>query len=162
MTDRIDHFQGHHFVGEQVQCPVSVTRWRLTQSHGDQLRFGLAIELARRGRFLAFLAVQSQRKAFGDQAFAEILDRLHAAVEGLGNLDIRPPGSIGICLEQDLSTTKLLRRSLESLDDPLTDSPLFLRQPNNVLLVHGKPPCDQQFPNNSQNQQPHFLALKTH
>src|SRR5713101_1715372 len=60
--------------------------------------------------------------------------------EGLGNLDIRPPGPIGICLEQDLSTTKLLRRSLERLDDPLTDSPLFLRQPNNVFLVHGKPP----------------------
>src|SRR6478672_9096527 len=47
-------------------------------------------------------------------------------------------------------------------DDPLTDHPLFLRQPNHILLVHGKPPCDQQFPNNSQNQQPHFLDLKGH
>ena len=112
--------------------------------------------------FLAFLAVQSQRKAFGDQAFAEMLDRVHAAVEGLGNLDIRPPGPLGICLEQALRATKLLRRSLEMFDDPLTDHPLFLRQPNHGLLVHGKPPCDQQFPNNSQNQQPHFLDLKTH
>ena len=162
MRDRINHLQGHQFVGEQLQGPVSVTDRRLTQAHSDQLRLGLAIELARRRRFLAFLAVQSQRKAFGDQAVAEMLDRLHAAVEGLGNLDIRPPGSIGICLEQDLSTTKLLRRSLESLDDPLTDHPLCLRQPDHVRLVHGKPPCDQQFPNNSQNQQPHFLDLKTH
>jgi hypothetical protein len=141
---------------------VSVLRRRLTQSHGDPRRFGLAIELARRGRFLAFLAVQSELKAFGGQAFAELLDRLHAAVEGLGNFDSRPPCPIGICLEQDLSTTKLLRRSRESLDDPLTDTPLFLRQPHNVLLVHGKPACDQKLPNNSQNQQPNFLDLKTH
>ena len=130
MTDRIDHFQGHHFVGEQLQRPVSVTRRRLAQPHGDQLRFGLAIELARRGRFLAFLAFQSQFKAFRDQAFAEILDRLHAAVEGLGDLDIRPSRPIGIRLEQDLSTTKLLRRSLELLDDLLTDTTLFIRQPD--------------------------------
>ena len=53
---------------------MSVTRWRLPQAPGDPLRVGLAIALARRGRFLAFLAVQSQRKAFGDQAFAEMLD----------------------------------------------------------------------------------------
>jgi len=162
VTERLDHFQGHHVVGEPWQCPVAVPRWRLPQSHGDPRRFGLAIALARRGRFLAFLAVQSQRKAFGDQAFAEMLDRVHAAVAGFGHLDIRPPGPLGICLAQDLSTTQLLRRSLESLDDPLTDHPLCLRQPDHILLVPGTPPCDQQFPNHSPNQQPHFLALKTH
>src|SRR3977135_3613249 len=94
-------------------------------------------------RLLPYTLSRDTTKAFGGQAFAEMLDRLHAAVEGLGNLDIWPPGPLGICLAQDLSTTKLLRRSLESLDDPLTDHPLFLRQPDHVLLVHGKPPCDQ-------------------
>src|SRR5256714_5366220 len=101
VTDRIDHFQGHHFVGEQVQGPVSIPPWRLPQSHGDQLRFALAIELARRGRFLAFLPVQRQCKAFGDQALAESLDRVHAGVGGLGNRDIRPPSPISIWLEED-------------------------------------------------------------
>jgi hypothetical protein len=112
VTDRLDHFQGHHCVSEQVQCPVSVPRWRLPQSHGDQRRFGLAIALARRGRFLAFLAVQSQRKAFGDQAFAEMLDRLPAAVEGLGDLDIRPPGPSASALRRICA-----RRNF--CDDPL-------------------------------------------
>src|SRR5262249_43848927 len=121
----------------QLQSPVSVTRGRLTQTQGDQLGLGLPIEFARRGRFRAFFALQSQLEAFGDQTFADILDRLHPAVKGGGNLHVRPVGSIGIRLEQDLSATKLLRRSLEILDDLLTDATLFLRQPHNILLVHG-------------------------
>src|SRR5439155_26274826 len=78
-----------------------------------------------------------QLEAFSDQALADILDRLHAAVEGLSDLGIRPVQSIHIRLEQDLSATKLLRRSFEILDDLLTDTTLFRRQPNHVLLVHG-------------------------
>ena len=109
MTDRVDHLQGDHLVGEQLQRPVSITRRWLTQPHGDQLRFGLAIEHAGRGRLLAFLAVESQLKALGGQAFAEILDRLHTTVVGLGDLDIRPFRSVSVRLEQDLSTTKFLR-----------------------------------------------------
>src|SRR5712691_4600874 len=46
------------------------------------------------------------------------------------------------------------------LDDLLTDTTLVIRQTNNVLLVHGKPPCDQKLPSTPQNQQPQFLALK--
>ena len=88
---------------------MSVTHWRLTQPHGNQLRFDLAIKLAKYGRFRAFLAVQSQLEAFSSQAFAEILDGLHATVEGLGNFGIRPSRPGDICLEQDLSTTELLR-----------------------------------------------------
>jgi hypothetical protein len=80
VTDRVDYFQRDHFVGEQLQRPVSVTRRWLAQPHGDQLRFGLAIEPARSGRFLAFLSVESQLKALGNEAFAEILDRLHTTV----------------------------------------------------------------------------------
>ena len=68
----------------------------------------LAIALAKYGRFRAFLAVQRQLKAFGSQAFAEILDGLRAAVEGLRNLGIRPSRPGDICLEQDLSATKFL------------------------------------------------------
>ena len=99
MTYRIDDFQCHHFLGEQSQSPVSVTCWRLTQAHGDQLRFGLAIELAQRGRFLAFLALQSQFKALCNQTFAEILDRLDAAAKSVRNSGISPSWPIGIRFE---------------------------------------------------------------
>jgi hypothetical protein len=39
----------------------------------------------------------------------QILDRLHAAVEGLGDLGIGPSPPISIRLEQDMSATNLLR-----------------------------------------------------
>ncbi len=162
MTDRIDHLQGHQLVSEQLECPVSVTRRRLAQPHGNQLRFTRAVELGGRGRRLAFLAFQCQFKALGDQPLAEILDRLHAAVECFSDLGIWPPRPIDIRLEQDLSTASLLRRPLELLHDFLTDATLFLRQPHDVLLVHGTPPCDRKFPIKPRNQQPQFLCLRTH
>jgi hypothetical protein len=141
---------------------MSVPRGRFPQPHGNQLRFDLAIKPARHGRFRAFLAVQRQLKAFGRQAFAEILDGLHTAVEGLGNLGICPSRPRDICLEQDLSATKFLRRALEILEDRLTDTPLFLRQPDDIPLVHGKPPCAWKCPRNCHNHHPQFLALTTH
>jgi hypothetical protein len=39
-----------------------------------------------------FLPSRANCKAFGDQTFADILDRLHPAVEGGGNLHVRPVG----------------------------------------------------------------------
>jgi hypothetical protein len=162
VTDRIDDFQGHHLVGQQLQRPVSVAGRRFAQSHRNQLRLGLTIELARRGRLRAFLAVQGRFKAFGDQALAEVLDGLHTAIEGLGDLDIRPSRPVSIRLEQDLGAAKPLRRSLELLEDLLTNGTLFIRQPDDVLLDHGTPPRDGKCPNNPRDHQPHFLPLKTH
>jgi hypothetical protein len=161
VTDRVNHLQGHQFVGQELKRPAPITSGRLAQPQCDQLGFAHTVELRRRGRLLAFLALQSQFKAFGDQAFAETLDRLHAAVESLGDLDVWPRGPIGIRLEQDLSTAKLLRRTFEILDDFLTTATLFVRQPDDILLVHGTPPCAPKFPSNSQNHQPQFLALRT-
>ena len=109
MADRIDDLQGHHLVGEELQGPVPVTGWRPAQPQGDQLCFRLAIKLARCRRLPAFLALQGRFKAFRDQAFADVLDRLGAAVECLCNPVVRPSRPIGIHLEQDLSTAELLR-----------------------------------------------------
>jgi hypothetical protein len=87
---------------------MSITGRRLAQPHGNQLRFELTIQLASRRRFPPLLALQSQCKAFGDQAFADVFDRLHVAVEGLADPDIRPSWTIGIRFEQNLSTTEPL------------------------------------------------------
>src|SRR5215210_944848 len=141
---------------------MTVASRGLTKPHGDQLRFGRAIELAGRGRFLAFLALQSQFKSFRNQALAKILYGLHAAIKRIGNLDIRPSWPISIRLEQNLSATKLLRRSFEIFDDLLTNTSLLIRQAYNEFLVHGKPPCDRKLPVKPQNQQPQFLALMGH
>ena len=109
MTDRFHHLQSHQFIGEQLERPVSVPHRWLAQPHGNHLRFRLAVERGKCGWFLAFLPVQCQCKAFSDETFADMLDRLHPAVERLGDLDIQPSWPIGIRLEQDLSTAKLLR-----------------------------------------------------
>jgi hypothetical protein len=87
---------------------VSVTRRWFAQPHGKQLRFTLAIELGRRGRRLAFLAVQCQLKALGDQPLTEILDRLHTAIECLGDLGSWPSRPSDSRLEQDLSAASFL------------------------------------------------------
>ena len=71
--------------------------------------------------------IQSRFKAFRHQAFAQILDRLHATVVRLGNPAIGPCWTIGIRLEENLGTTHLLRRPLEFLDDLLAERPLFIR-----------------------------------
>ncbi len=70
MADRLDHLQDDQLIGEQLQCPVSVAwGWR-TQTHRDQLRFGLAVEFGWNGSMFAGLAMQSQFKAFVDESFA--------------------------------------------------------------------------------------------
>ena len=126
MTDRFHHLQSHQFIGEQLERPMAVPRRRFAQPHGNQLRFRRAVELGTRGWFLALLPVQCEVKPFRDETFADILDRLHPAVERLGDLDVQPSRPISIRLEQDLRTAKLLRRSREFLDNLLTDATLFI------------------------------------
>ena len=87
---------------------MPVTRRWLTQSHGDELCFRLAIELAGGGWFRAFLAVESQLEAFVDKAFAEVLDCLYPTIESLGDFGIRPARPICVRLQQYLCTTKPL------------------------------------------------------
>jgi len=70
--------------------------------------------------------MQGEVKPFRDETFADMLDRLHPAVERLGDLDVQPSRPISIRLEQDLRTAKLLRRSRELLDNLLTDATLFI------------------------------------
>ena len=108
MAHRLHDCQGYHGIGEQVQRPVAVPCGRLPQPQGNQLRLGFAIELARCGWLRAFLPGQSPFEAFHNQTFTEILNGLHAAVESLRDLDIRPARPISICLEQNLSATELL------------------------------------------------------
>src|SRR5262249_52519296 len=149
-------------VSQQMQGPVAVAYRRLSQPQSNQLCFRLTVQLARRGRFRAFLALQGQGKTFRHQAFSEILEGLHAAVKRLSNPHVWPCWPIGVSFEQHLRTTKFLRGALEMLDDLLTPTTLVIREPYNELLMHGKPPCPQKLPSKPLNQQPQFLVLKRH
>ena len=79
MADRVHNLQSDQVVGEQLQRPVAITFRRFAQSHCDQLGFSHAIELARRGRFRAFLAVECLLETLGGEAFAEA--RLDASAQ---------------------------------------------------------------------------------
>src|SRR6478672_9780692 len=100
---------------------------RLAQTQGDQLRFRFAIELAVGRRFGTLLAFQRLLEALEDEPLTNVLNRLGSTVEGIGNLGVSPPRAIGICLQQNVSATDLLRGPFELLDDPLTHAPLFVR-----------------------------------
>ena len=69
--------------------------------------------------------------------------------------------STPLCLAWVLSD-QIPRRAFELLDDFLTTATLFVRQPDDRLLVHGTPPGAPKFPRDAQNHQPQFLALRTH
>ena len=81
MADRVHNLQSDQVVGEQLQRPVAITFRRFAQSHCDQLGFSHAIELARRGRFRAFLAVECLLETLGDEAFAELLLKLSVEMD---------------------------------------------------------------------------------
>lgn len=67
---------------------------------------------------------------------ADVLHRLGAAAERLGNLPIRPRRAIGIGLEQNLRPPNLLACSAQ-LPDHATQLVTFLiRQTNHILLSH--------------------------
>jgi hypothetical protein len=67
-----------------------------------------------------------------------ILHRLGAAAQRLGDLPIRPIRSIGIGigLEQNLRPPNLLARSAQLPDHSAQLVPFFIRQTNHKLLSH--------------------------
>jgi hypothetical protein len=67
---------------------------------------------------------------------SDVLHRLGAAAERLGNLPIRPRRAIGIGLEQNLRSPNLLARSAQLLYHPAQFFPFLIRQTNHILLSH--------------------------
>ena len=74
----------------------------------------------------------------------DLLNSLHATRERFGNPLVGPVRTIGIRLEQHLSTADLLTGSLELPDDMLKLKPFLIRKSNDILLLHGNllVPCN--------------------
>ena len=75
---------------------------------------------------------------------------------------VGPIRSVCIGLGQDLSTSYFLTRPLEFLDHGRQLIPFLIRQPNDILLVHGKPPCFPHHPRSDGISQPQLLAVTEH
>ena len=108
MADRRHDFQFHDLVGQQPQTPVGEAFRRRPQACGDDLRFLLAVEQFGPWRLGTWLAVEGEVEPQRHEAFANVLHRLGAAADSLGDLGVGPRRSVHICLQQDLGTANLL------------------------------------------------------
>ena len=138
MADRRHDFQFHDLVGQQPQTPVGeALRWR-PQACGDDLRFLLAVEQFGPWRLRAWLAVEGEVEPQQHQSFANVLHRLGAAADGLGDLGVGPVRTVYICLQQDLGAAHLLGGTLELLDHLRQCGPFLSGETDDILLLHGR------------------------
>ncbi len=101
MADRAHNLQRDQAIGQKLQRPVAIIFRRLTLSHRDQLGFSHAVELVRRRRLGAFLAVECLLETVDDEAFEEALDHLYTTAESLlGDFSINPPGPVTSALSK--------------------------------------------------------------
>ena len=136
MADRLHDAQLDDRARQQPQRPVGVPGRRLAQTRGDHLGLLLAVEQLRRGRRLPLDAVERRLEAVFDQTSADVLDRLPAAAERIGDPLVGPAGPVGVGLQQDLGAADPLAGALE-LPDNLRELLAFLgRQANDMYLAH--------------------------
>ena len=88
----------------------------------------------------AFRSVERLPKTSFHQPLADFLHGLATAGKRLGNLLVRPVRPVRVRLQQNLSPPDLLTCSLQFLDYCLKFLAFLIRQPNNILLLHGDNP----------------------
>src|SRR5262249_16017748 len=113
-------------------------------------------------RRLAHLTIQRLSKAVLDEALTNVFDGLSSASERLGNPMVGPVRTVRVGLQQNLSASNLLARPLQLLDHDHEFVTFLSRQPDDILLVHRKPPCSPHHPRFRRFPQPQFLAVTKH
>ena len=98
------------------------------------------------GGFGTLLSLQRLLKTGFDKSLTNPLDRLPPTAEGFGDPAVAPSRTVRIGLQQNLGTSHLLAAAFELLDDLPQRLAFLLRQADNILLLHGTPPCSPQFP----------------
>jgi hypothetical protein len=97
-----------------------------------------------------------------DASLAQSFNGSRPTRGGLGDALVHPMGTIGVGLEQNLSTSNFLPGSLELFDNALQLDSFWLRQSNDIQLPHGTPPCATQHRRSVRNCQSDFLAVTVH
>jgi len=119
--------------GRRVAMADRVPDWK------DRIGDGWVALWRRRRRTL--LAIECFAETVFHQPLANILDGLGAAPESIGDARIGPSRPVGICFEKDLGSFDLLTGSAQLLDDVLQFLAFLIVQPNDILFLHGTPPC---------------------
>jgi hypothetical protein len=136
MAHRLHDFQNDGLFGQQSQSPVGESFRRQPQPQGNDLGFLISVEDLSTNSTLRF-AVERDLKPFGHETLPNVFYGLRATIECVSDLRIRPVGPIRICLEQNSGAKDLLSRNPSLLDQTTQYLPLGIRQPNNILLLHG-------------------------
>ena len=100
---------------------MCVLRLSRPRTQGDDVRLLLAVEQFRDRRDGPPLPLQRPLEAFQHAPLANVLHRLGAARQGVGDLLVGPPRSVRIGLQENLSTAHLLAAAVELPDCLLTD-----------------------------------------
>src|SRR5579863_10573583 len=116
-----------------------MARRRGTATRRDDFRFLLSIEdlLPRRPHLL--LAIESQFQAFEHETLADVLDRLHRYLAGLGDGFVLPGWTMlaAIRQQQHLRVSPLLRGDLLLRYQLREFFPFVLVELHDIPLVHG-------------------------
>ena len=123
---------------------MGIAFWRRAESCRDD-----ACLLIARQQFLhrwlrSLNAVERVFKPALNQALPNFLDRSCPTRKRIGDPLIGPISSIRVGFQQDLRTPHLLARPLQLFDNALEFASLLIRQPHDISLLHGTPPCAMQ------------------
>jgi hypothetical protein len=116
---------------------MAIAGWRLPQPQGDQFRLGGSVQQFGSGRRRPFLAHQGGLEAFQNELPAHVLHGPNSTAHGLADLVVIPARTVYVRLEQDHRSPQFLRLAFLVLDRRFADCAFLVREPNNILLVHG-------------------------
>jgi hypothetical protein len=89
---------------------------------------------------LTLNAVECFIESVLDESLAKSFNGSGPTRVGLGDALVDPVWTIGVDLEQNLSTSNFLPGSLELFDNALQLDSFLLCQSNDIQLLHGTPP----------------------
>jgi hypothetical protein len=92
------------------------------------------------GRLLTLDSVERLFESLLDEALAQSFHGSRPTRVGLSNTVVGPVWTIGVGLQEDLSTSNFLPGSPQLLDNALKLKAFLLRQSNDIQLPHGTPP----------------------
>src|SRR5229473_2624506 len=152
----------HDLACQQSQRPIVVALRRWPQACRDDAGLLVARQQLLYRRLLTLNAVECCIESLLDESLTQSFNGSRPTRVGLGYALVDPIWTTSVGLEQNLSTSHFLPGSRELFDNaPQLDS-FLLRQPNDIQLPHGTPPCATQHHRSVSNCQPDFLAVTAH
>ena len=141
-ADRIDDFQTHEFVGEQLQSPGCVPQRGLRASQFDQSGLAASVEFPGRARSDLGLVFQSRTEPAFDRTAADIGDGVGVDVECASDFGVGPCGAIVglVGLEKDAGSGEPAGGGFTRTQHPFEFVSFRNRERHSIDLFHATCP----------------------